>query len=397
MKNATIENSILSKITFVTSVGDFVSLFAIMKLVHQASGKVSLSAYLVAIRSLSVAVGGLAFPTLVRFMGPKKLIVGTQLISCLILAGIAVSVSHLSNDLILYFYLATFLLSFLKQIFESARETHSKIISEGAQVSHRVVQAQLLHGLYSAQVIGPIVSFLIVRSLPISVPIFIDSVSFLLAGLVAMSLSASPQVLQEKISVIRPLRYLREFPALRKIFLLRSIGYWVPVGIFNYALFGVVTDHYGLALENSAWVYAAIGLGSVVASTLLKSAMPYFSSTSDGVLAFAALMGLGLTRLGFVYLPSFAVAMVVLAIGGVFNGLNAIATQSLRRKLSTTSQFPEIVGLELVVGKTADFLVQSFVLSVVASGALGFQGFVLVSAISLFVLSALHLDRDLRI
>jgi hypothetical protein len=46
-------------------------------------------------------------------------------------------------------------------------------------------------------------------------------------------------------------------------------------------------------------------------------------------------------------------------LGGFFMGINAVATQAIRRQLTSNDQFAEIVGLEAILGKLTEFIIAS--------------------------------------
>jgi hypothetical protein len=245
-----------------------------------------------------------------------------------------------------------FVQSFLKQLFEAARESRSKIIAQANQ--HRSFQTDLLHSFYTAQFIGPVLSFFIIKYLHILVPVYLDALSFFICAVLALQVGKTYEV--ESYGVFRPLSYLHKNPQMLRIFLIRSIGMWVPISIFNYSIFPVVQNHFNLNLLNSVWIYVAVGLGSFAATTVLRKKLKLIEQTSDWRLAQIGFFCIAITRLGFANLNSFYLALGVLSLGGFFNGMNAAVTQSLRRTHATSKQLPEIIGLELVVAKVTDWL-----------------------------------------
>ena len=389
------QNRLLSQVTFVTSLGDYVSMFAILVLIHKVSGSVALAAYSVPIKSLGVAFGGLTLPWIVSRYSIRRIIVWSQVVSGILMGFLALYSKTGANSWFILFILLCH--STLRQYFDGARETFSKSLAK--QAEQRTVQAQILHGLYSAQFLGPVLSFFLVTYLPIELPLWLDAVSFVVAAIGATKLLDIGS--RETSSILRPLTYLRKHPGLTQIFLIRSVGYWIPVGLFNYIIFAVLQDHYHAGLVNAAWIYALIGLGSMSASHTLRTPNSFLGSTlgrlKDAEIAFLSLIVLAFTRIAFINLPALSFAAIVVAISGICNGLNAISTQSLRRKLTTDRQFPEIVGLELVVGRLADWAVSSLCFAVLASKAMNYSQGVWISAISLFILAWFHLAKPLRI
>ncbi len=392
------ENRLLSDLSFITSLGDFLSMFALMQLLYNITGRVELAALAVTVKSLAYIASSLLFPSLTNRFNLRQLIVGTQLLCTFIMAFIAYfALDWAAHDS--YWLLG--LLGFqalLKRVFENARETYSKNLR--GETTHRSFQAELLHGFYKAQFLGPVISLVLISYLPIQVPLYLDALTFLLAALMGMTLKQKEEIVERK-NLLRPFTYLHKTPGLLAIFLLRSVAYWLPVGIFNYMLFGVVMDHYGLKLVQSAWVYAAIGMGSLMASYLLKDSKTqkrtWLGRMPNGPLAAVSLILLAFTRVAFLSLPSYAIAMLVLVISGICNGLNATATQAIRSRLCTKSQFPEVVALEQIVGRGTDFLVQSFCLWAIATKTLNFDQGIWISAALLVVVGMMHLKKTLWI
>jgi len=392
------ENQLLSRLSFITSLGDFLSMFALMQLLYNITGKVELAALAVTVKSLAYVVASLMFPSLTNRWNLKQLIVSTQVICALIMAFICYfAMDWAANDS--YWLLGLLAVqALLKRVFENARESYSKNLR--SETTHRSFQAELLHGFYKAQFLGPVLSLGLIYYLPIQVPLFIDSLTFLLAAIMALSLRQK-EGFEERKHLLRPLTYLSKTPGLLAIFLLRSVAYWIPVGIFNYMLFGIVKNHYGLKLVQSAWVYAAIGMGSLMASYLLKDSKTqkrtWLGKMPNGPLAAGALLVLALTRVAFLSLPSYTIAMGVLVISGICNGLNATATQAIRSRLCTKNQFPEVVALEQIIGRSTDFLVQAFCLWAIANQVLSFRGGIWLSAGLLVVVALLHFKKSLWI
>jgi hypothetical protein len=280
----------------------------------------------------------------------------------------------------------------LTQLFDGARESYSK--SLGTVQNQRTLQAELLYSLYGAQVIGPVISFFLIKGFGPIPPLCLDALSFAAAAWMCSKLPPVGQT--QSYSLLRPFRYLGKNPALLRIFLLRSVGYWIPVGLFNYLLFSVVLDKFGLTTLDSAWTYVAIGLGSAVSSGVLRRNRGMLSGASDAVIAAAALGLLALMRLAFLFSPSYLLALLALTVGGLCNGANAVTTQSLRRKLTSDEQFPEVVGLELVVGRVTDWLASTLMFSAMVRLGIGFQAGIWLSSAMLSVLAILHFGKVLR-
>jgi hypothetical protein len=93
----------------------------------------------------------------------------------------------------------------------------------------------------------------------------------------------------------------------------------------------------------------------------------------------------------FFNLHSFGFALFLLLLAGIAMGVNAVSTQTLRRMLATQKQFPEIVGLELVIGRFADAAISTLAQLTLLRGMMTFQSWLVVAAIFLAVNGLLHL------
>jgi hypothetical protein len=374
------DNRLLSMITHVTSLGDFLSFFAVMEWFNRSGTNTAIASYTVVAKALAVACGGILLPTSIGWLSTRTLLITSQALSFVLSATLLLMVWF--NVHSPFFIIIVFAgVSLLKQLFDGARETHSKHVArESEQLQF---QAQLLTSFYSAQFIGPIASFFLVKFLPIEIPFALDAVSFLLAAIAAVGLT-SRNIHIPKINILRPLGYLWINLPLRDIFLMRSIGMWFSLGLFNYLMFSVVVDHYGLTLTHTAWVYSALGLGAAVSSSILRKYADRLFNREYSV-AFAAQCLFAVTIFGFFKIPSFLSGFALILIMGCAMGANAVSTQALRRRFATNDQFPEVVGLEMVIGKLADSLIASIACQTLLTGTVSFQQWLVVSSLLIFV------------
>ena len=390
------ENEVLARITLITSVGDFISLFAVLVFIHKVSGSPLLAAYSIPTRSLAIAIGGVLLPYIVPRFSTKSLIFWTQFCSFFLMSGLAVLSLFNPNP---YMILGVFFFqTLLKQWFEGSRESYSKSLGEHSQ--QRSLQAQILQSFYGAQIAGPVASFVLLKFLPVQIPLALDALSFLVAAILSRKLQDRKAETTQH-SILRPLSYLGSHKGLRRIFLIRSVGYWVPVGIFNFLLFSVVQEHYKLDIVHSTWVYMAIGIGSILATFALKEQsfglLGRIKQFSDTRLAAFALVLLAFSRVAFISLPTLWIALFFVVIGGFCNGLNAVTSQALRRKLTTQEQFPEVVGLELVVGKVTDWTTATLYFYGMNRGWFDLKSGMLMAAVLLLPVAFAHWSEELEV
>lgn len=386
------DNKILSRITLTTSLGDWLSYFALIKLATDTSGSIIIGTLSIAMKSAAVAVAAVLIPMFVGVYSNRSIILVTQWLSAALMAVVCFSTACKVILPIPAIYSTLFLQTSLKQLFDAARETHSKSLARHEN-DHRPLQAQLLAGFYGAQFLGPLVAFFLLLKSPVWIPLLVDSISFAVAGFLARKISSVPptQSYLKPSRFLRPFSYLKGLPNLRDILILRST-IWIPIGLYNILLFQVVLHHYELPLNYSTIPYAALGLGAAVSSFLLTSSknkmMLNLDKMSDGVLACLAQVLLGVSTLGFLVVPSFGVAMIFVFITGLAMGLNSVATLTLRRKFSTAEQLPEIMGLELLIGRVTDVVIMTSIATALNQKLVSYEDGVCV-AIAMFVVSGL--------
>jgi hypothetical protein len=108
-------NRRLSRINLVTSLGDFVSLFAILVLLHDQTGKIEIAAYAIPLKALGIALGGAIFPWTLTEVPVRTLMIWTQFNSAVVMALIAVLAYSGVPPWIVYVLLV--LQTVLKQLF----------------------------------------------------------------------------------------------------------------------------------------------------------------------------------------------------------------------------------------------------------------------------------------
>jgi hypothetical protein len=288
-------------------------------------------------------------------------------------------------------FAAIFFQTFLKQVFESAREFHSKSIGGGE--SHVSLQSQLMGAFYSAQFLGPIASVCLLWIFRIEIPLVLDATSFLIAGALALQIKGTVKS-ETETHVLNPIKYLFKLPELRGIFFLR-VSFWIPLSIFNYLLFSIVTENFGLGIEHSAWIYSALGLGATLAVSAIRNPvsgfLTRFGQIQEGSMAFLGQLTLALMLVVFSVSRSLPTAIFGLIVFGVGMGMNAVATQALRRKFTTQSQFTEVVGLELVVSKFTDVAIATIAAYFVTTHLASKEGLLISAALVLVVSALMHL------
>lgn len=387
------DNFLLAKMTFVTSIGDFLTQFAIIKLVYSFYGNAFSAGFAsVGIGSAATVVCGIGIPVLSRRIHTRSLLLFSQFGSAIVVAILLCLTTLFEIKAIWPLYLILFLQDSFGELFRAARETHSHGLSI-ATSNKRSLQAQLLSGFYGAQFIGPVLAFLLLRSFSPRIPIALDLLSFVATGFLCFGLKIGPE-LNEKLSIVRPINYLRERPLLRRLFLLRTVGFWIPTGICNVLIFVNIAARLKLGVEYSALCFAVLGLGGFFSSSVIQKTRWFNGADKrgNGSIAFVGHVGMAACTLGLVFSDTILLAGFVYLAHGVFMSLNAIATQTLRRELTSKSELPEVIALEGVVSFTVQFLVAMGVVNILGhiDNSLGIG--LIFSSVVFLITAVMHLE-----
>lgn len=385
------ENSLLARINFVTTVGDFLSYFAMLSCADSMGYPAILIGFSVALKAFANAIGAATVPRCIALFSSRGGILGTQLLS-LGLSAVTFAMVLTGHFDIYVFFAITIAQTLLKQVFDGSRETHSKNLA--ASAPQRGLQAQISFSLYGAQLIGPVLAFSLIKWTPLWVPLGLDVVSFMIAVLLSLRLSPGKQGAKPS-NIFRPLfSYLwektPERARLRRVFFVRSFGIWSGMGLFNYLLFDAVSRNFGKDLYFVTWIYASIGLGGALGATVLKDRFSELHrNLGDGTLCLIGNLGFVAMILTLVSIPSFWTMIVFMCLAGIGMSLNGIASQTVRRESTSPSEFPEIVGLEMFSGRLiSDFGLCLIAKETMARGILSTNAWIYIGA-ALFLLNAI--------
>jgi hypothetical protein len=351
---------ILGAITFVTTFGDFLTYFSVVTLIYQIHQSAIAAAFGgVGIGSAAAVAAGLLVPVLFRFRSTKSLVLISQILSALMVMALLLLLQY-SRHVAWPFLLVLFLQTFFSKLYESARESHSHGLSN-EKTDHLGVQALLLEGLYKAQFLGPITAFVLIKVFPIEVPVFLDLATFGLAILFATRLRSNFKF-ERTGSAFRSLGYLKKNLELRRLFFLRTVGFWIPATLFNVVIYENVVARYGVGVEFSGVVYALLGFGALVGTLLSRRlVLPNGERFSENFVAGIAQLGFALT-IGLIFFSkSILWGSFCYLLYGCFMGLNAVSTQAMRRKLCGKTQMPELIGMESIVSFGVQFLLSMVV------------------------------------
>ncbi len=350
-EQATQENSRLSTLNFITGVGDWLSFFAMMSRTESLGHSGIESGFSVPIKAAAIALGAAFLPKSIAHLSSKGGIILSQILSLALSIAILVLVmtNHFSLEI---FFVIAVLQTILKQVFDGCRETHSKnlVAAEG----HRALQAQIGFSIYSALFLAPIFVFALIKWTPLWVPFALDTLSFVASTVLAFTLS--PGKTGEKPSnIFKPLYSYLWAPGrarLRRVFLQRTFGLWTGLSLLNYLVFEVVEKNFGKDVSFTAIYYTAGGFGAAISTYFLKERFQKLHQRwGDGTLSLIGCFGFGAMGLSYVLTHSFTAIVVVRVFAGIGMGLNAVASQTVRREETSSSEFPEIVGLETFIAQ----------------------------------------------
>jgi hypothetical protein len=170
------------------------------------------------------------------------------------------------------------------------------------------------------------------------------------------------------------------------IFTLRSLGFWIGGGIFNFIVFSIITERYAIDPINAAWVYSSVGFGATISSSYLRSKIAYSKIHLESIISFLGHAGIALSSIGFYFLQSYLAALILMVVYGAFMSLNAIGSQAIRRRIVPAEKFSEIVWLESFVSKFTEIIVSLTVMAVLIQINHNISFWLFVSAISTFLI-----------
>ena len=287
-----------------------------------------------------------------------------------------------------------------EEIFKASREVASRSIGT-IPSEHRGLLAQILQGFYAAQFVGPILSVLLLKNLPIEFPLLLDSLSFLLCVILAKKLPKNLELIEINKAffknLVHPIQSILLDKKLRKIFTLRAVGHSIPIGLFNFTIYLVVSSKFNRDIIETAFISSATGLGGLISGTILKEKKLIKEDFNEKYISFAALVLMGFFELWFININNFYLAIFINFLIGLSMAANGIASQSLRRKLTTTKEFHEVVGLEIFVSKIIELLSASIIAFLVFHNFVSKEFGIIVASISLIFVGFLYLSKDLDV
>ncbi len=386
------ENQHLARIGMVTFLGDFISLFAILLLLEKSGFGPEYAGISIVFQAAAYALSALSYPYLSSKFNTKQLIILSQLFS-LFFACIILIMYLIGKIELVPMIASTTALTFCYQIFDNAKNHHSKLLNL-TNVQHANNESQILSYFFGSQTIGPIISVILLKVFPVWIPLVFDIITFIICIIMAFRLQIVNVVIVGS-SILKPLIYIWKYPKLRNITLLRSIGFWFGAGIFDYLMFPQIQNSYGISIINVAFVYSALGFGASLGIALIRNPLsgrpsvlariPIWGGACIGNLGMAAAM------IMFWNQKTFMMCLLVTILHGIFMGILAASSQSIRKIESTPEQFPEIISLEILLGRLTAFFVPLVIFSSIIKTPNLFEIFKYIPAVSSLVLALIYI------
>jgi hypothetical protein len=348
--------------TTITSFGDFLNIFAVVLVLERANVPPSGLGFIIAMKSLGLAVGGLAMPHFIRLWNLRTSMIIAQAAS-LVGATVLVVAYYSGNVSIPLFYLVSFVVAFFKQLFDGSRETQSKLTG-GTPTTQRTFVAMFLGGHYFAQTVAPVVSYGLLTFVGPGVSLILDALTFLVTAVMAATLTRIPPP-KTQMNVFRPLVYMWRSSELRDLWFVRAVANGVVWGVVNYLVFAIVADQYHLSSIATLFVYTTMGLGGFLSALLIAGRLKSLLQKRDPIGVCTGQLMIAMSMLLFIHASHAVIGGLATTVAGFGMGLAAVSSQHMRRLFTTADQLPEVIGLEVIVY----FLVQ-FVVAAVSKSAI---------------------------
>lgn len=347
------ENQILGQMTLATTIGDFLSFFAVVTLIDQKGLSAEWAGIGVVARSFGVGLSSLLVPAVLSRHSTRSTILGSQVVAA-VMAGILLIMAWSDAVYVGVLLVLLFGQAGLKQAFDVAREKHSHALGTGKD--HVKNQSQLVVGFYLAQIFGPIVAYFLIKKLSIQLPLAVDFLSFLVTAWLAMQLTAFAPIGYRRL--LPDFRVIGRSPQLFRLIMLRSVGFWIGCSAFNFVLFSVIAEQFNLDFVSSAWIYSALGMGAVVGGQIFRNfrtgELSQFGKANEVRLIVVGHVFFAVSVILFSVVKNLEWAILLFVVGGFGMGVNAVASQALRRQLTPLDDIPNVIAAEAIIARLVD-------------------------------------------
>jgi len=353
----------LSTMLTVTTIGDWFSYLSVIYLLQNISGDWRVSSFSIPIKGLGIAVSALFSPYLNSRISPKRLLVAVQILGMALSLVTFLFLEQSSSSMTWLFWFSCFQ-GFLSNCFNQTRDFYSKAFTtDDKALKETVAQSLLEKGFSLGQVFGPVLFFVLIhiaKARP-SIAFLIDAVSFFVGTLLLLRLPGLPIKLPSPSYKQFGVRPILERTPIRFIFVLRSIGMWVPFAIFNILLVAKMTAEFHRDPSELTWVYALLGAGATVGANWSGQQSDRFNYqlSQSYVFCAASFVLFALCSALFAFSIPFSVFLMLCFMIGFSNGIQKVTTKGILREQTSTEEFPVISALELFTGKLCDLVTVS--------------------------------------
>lgn len=331
----------------ISTVGDGLTSIAAGILIYRITGSALSVGLMLMATALPTLLFGLIAGVFVDRYDRKRI----MWVSHLLRAAVVVAIPLLVDHGIAWLYVMVALSAAIGQFFNPA---HESVLPEVASEDELAAANSFMAiSSFGSTAIGFAAAGLLASRFPIAWAFYIDAATFVLAGLLILGVTVQALVVEEDSSIKTVLRNLRE--GARFLFasdILRSllylgIGTAVSIGAWNVLLLPFAEQ----ALHANEFVYGLQESLTSVGFVLGSFAMAAFASRlREGQWIVISLVMGGLLGVGYAFVTSIPVAIVVIAISGFFNAPAGVARRLLIQRNTTREVRGRVYSVFFVAG-----------------------------------------------
>lgn len=336
----------------ISNFGTSMTQFAVPLLVFKLTGSAVLLGGTAALAGLPHLLFGLVIGAWSDRLDRKRLMIGVDIVSALILASIplAAAAGALSIG---WIYVALFASTTIYIFFETAQfaAIPSLVGREELVAANGRIQASFA----TAAILGPLVGGALLFFVSVEDLLYVDAATYLISA-VTLSLVRRPfnapgtrARTTIRADILEGLRYVLRHPVLRNISAMMALINLVSATVFaQLVLFAKV--RFAASDSEIGALFAAGGVGVVLCSL---AAGPLRARFSFGNVALGALMTSGVATIGLAFAPTFGAAVVLAATTAGLSTLFNINTGSLRQAIVPGRLLGRILSVAMVLAWSA--------------------------------------------
>lgn len=388
------DHELLNKLSSITAFGDSITLLTMMVIIERSGFGILNAAYGTVIKGVGIFAGAILSVFVINKFRSGTIFLSTQLISALFSLVVILNVSSKNISLTLL-YTSIFVITALQQVFNNTREAYSKKISEEDNHPHFQSQSSFFKGMFGAQTVGPMIAFILIKATGIIFPLSVDLITFIVAAAISFYLKRnihlhSPENFKSSIE------YILRDSSRQTILVLRSIGFWIGIGLINYLQFPLIESNYHLSVIDMAWVFSIQGLGGYIGNEAIKKIRKE-RDTKEWVICLVGHFLLVLGGFLFLILNDFKFALFAMLFSSIGAGINMVASQSLRKQIISQKFFAQFVSIELILGRSSFWLISSVAKVSIESGV-NYKIWYFVGLTFVFFVGLVHLRfKDMKV